>query len=104
MPKNIIMKHTGGPYGDEMSTYKFTVIGEEMTLEQFAEAVAEDEREWGEIRRGWMGEVLASYKYGKINYRADKNIILAKEGSASGGWSLMDYYVGVKGDAQTLSL
>ena len=97
MSKQIFMQHTGGPYGDETSSYKFTIIGNEMTLEQFAEAIAEDEREWGSIRKSSpFGEVLADYKYGKINYRADKNIKIAKEGTANGGWSLMDYYVEVK--------
>ena len=97
MNKRIIMSCTGGPYGDATSSYKFTIIGNEMTLEQFAEAIAEDEREWGSIRKSSpFGEVLADYKYGKINYRADKNIKIAKEGTANGGWSLMDYYVEVK--------
>ena len=97
MPNKINLIRVGGPYGDETSSYKFTIIGNEMTLEQFAEAIAEDEREWGSIRKSSpFGEVLADYKYGKINYRADKNIKIAKEGTANGGWSLMDYYAEVK--------
>ena len=93
MTNNITMTHTGGPYGDECSSYKFT-LNREMTLKEFAEMIAVDKREWGYISLGFNNR-LVDYKRGEIRYKPDvsKDIIIAKEGTAHGGWSRMDYYI-----------
>jgi hypothetical protein len=102
MPNKINLIHVGGPYGDETSSYKFT-IPTQMTLKEFAEMVAEDSQEWGTIRKGSsFGDVLVDYKHGEIKYRdyADPNAILKTEGTANGGWSLMDYHVEIDQEAE----
>jgi hypothetical protein len=95
MPNKINLICVGGPYGDCTSAYKFTT-STQMTLKEFAEMVAEDGQDWGTIRKGSsFGDVLVDYNHGEIKYRdyADPNAILKTEGTANGGWSLMDYHV-----------
>lgn len=102
MPNKLIMKRVGGPYGDCTSSYEFTMT-KQMTLKEFAEMVAEDGQEWGAIRKGSaFGDVLVDYKHGKIKYQdcADPNAILKTEGTANGGWSLMDYYIEIDQEAE----
>ena len=94
MKNKITLIHTGGPYGDACSDYKF-VLNKEMTLEEFAEMIAEDGKNWGHISTGIFSKTLADYTHGYVSYKPDvyKDAIVAKEGTASGGWSRMDYYV-----------
>ena len=102
MPNKINLMCVGGPFGDCTSAYKFTT-STPMTLKEFAEAVAEDGQEWGTIRKGsGFGDVLVDYNRGEIKYRdyADPNAILTTEGTANGGWSLMDYHVNIDKDAE----
>ena len=93
--RNITMIHTGGPYGDCCSSYKF-ILDKEMTLQEFAKTIAADKREWGVIKLSPFGEILVDYSDGKITYRGNKNLVIATEGTAHGGWSNMDYYVRIK--------
>lgn len=90
---SITLTRIGGPYGDECSTYKF-VLNREMTLQEFAEHIAVDREDWGEIIN-INGGTLAEYNKEKIGYCANRNMVIAKEGKACGGWSNMDYYVKV---------
>ena len=107
MSNKLIMKCIGGPYGDSTSTYEFTMT-KQMTLKEFAEMVAADGEEWGAIRKGSsFGDVLAEYnRNGEIKYRdyADPNAILKTEGTANGGWSLMDYHVEIDQEAELLKV
>ena len=98
MTNNITMTHTGGPYGDECSTYDF-VLSREMTLQEFVEMVASDERNWGYIYYG--NHKLVDYKWGQIKYMPNvyKDIIIHREGKTSGGWSRMDYFIKIGGNS-----
>ena len=100
MSNKLQMICTGGPYGDCTSSYKFT-MPKQMTLKEFAEMVT-DGKEWGTIRTT-NRVVLVDYNRSKeIKYcdNADPNAILKLEGTAHGGWSLMDYFVEVDRDAE----
>ena len=100
MSNKLQMICTGGPYGDCTSSYKFT-MPKQMTLKEFAEMVTDGE-EWGAIRNG-NGDVLVDYNRSKeIKYRnnVDPNTILKLEGTAHGGWSLMDYHVKIDREAE----
>ena len=105
MSNELIMKCVGGPYGDCTSSYEFTMT-KQMTLKEFAEMVAADGKEWGAIRKGSaIGAILAEYnRSGEIKYSdcADPNAILEPKGTAHGGWSLMDYYVKIDKNAETV--
>ena len=63
---------------------------------------------YGAIRKGSpFGEVLAEYnRSGEIKYRdyADPNTILGLNGTAQGGWSLMDYHVTIDKNAEFVKL
>ena len=100
MSNKLQMICTGGPYGDCTSSYKFT-MPKQMTLKEFAEMIA-DGKEWGAIRTT-NRVVLVDYNRNKeIKYRdnADPNAILKLEGTAHGGWSLMDYFVEIDREAE----
>jgi hypothetical protein len=102
MSNKLIMNCIGGPYGDCTAAYEF-IMTEQMTLKEFAEMVAADKEEWGAIRKGGSGVILAEYdRSGEIKYRdyADPNAILETKGTAHGGWSLMDYHVNIDKDAE----
>ena len=102
MSNKLQMICTGGPYGDCTSSYNFT-MPKQMTLKEFAEMVTDGE-EWGAIRKdNGFGDILAEYnRSGEIKYRdnADPNAILKLEGTAHGGWSLMDYHVKIDREAE----
>ena len=107
MSNELIMRCIGGPYGDCTSSYEFTMT-KQMTLKEFAEMVAADGKEWGAIRKGSsFGTVLAEYdRNGEIKYSvyADPNAILEPNGTANGGWSLMDYHVNIDKNEEVTKL
>lgn len=88
---------TGGPFGDETSSYDVILPeGEDITVQEFIEQILVDEpNEWGAIYNG-MREVIADYKYGEATFRDGydkyKNAKIANV-TAHGGWSTMDYYI-----------
>ena len=93
MAKEIILKHKGGPYGDECSDYEFNT-STIMTLKDFAETIAADKKEWGYIKTSCFEEPLVEYSHGKITYYTDKfGSLVTPRGSANGGWSRMDYII-----------
>lgn len=93
MAKEIILKHKGGPYGDECSYYEFNT-STIMTLKDFAETIAANKKEWGYIKTSYFGDSLIEYSHGKIIYHTDKlNSLVTPKGDASGGWSRMDYII-----------
>ena len=104
--KKIILTHTGGPYGDECSSYSFT-IPNEMTLKEFVELITNEQPgEWGDIREGWCGKTYAEYRWGEIKYFVNNpdELIIVPNGTAHGGWSRMDYYVKVKEKCEQLEI
>ena len=90
----ITLTCTGGPYGDCTSSYDFK-LNREMTFQEFLNLIISDEREWGEIRLRYFGDILAEYRWGKVialNIK-DTSFVIKATGKASGGWSNMDYLI-----------
>ena len=93
-------ERTGGPYSDETSSYN-VIVPEGMILEEFIKAVLDEKpKEWGEIHLGWGGPILIEYKHGnlfnpskEVSENLHKEVVAVK---ASGGWSLMNYYLTLK--------
>ncbi len=93
-------KCTGGPYGDATSSYD-VAVPKGMTLEEFINAVLDEKpKEWGDICLGWSGPTLIEYKRGslfnpskELSENLHKEVVAVK---ASGGWSLMSYYLTLK--------
>lgn len=86
---------TGGPFGDETSSYAIELPNEEISVQEFIDMVMlQEPNEWGMISSGHV--VLADYSHGKITYRPEydtyKDRAVASV-SAHGGWSLMDYNI-----------
>ena len=86
---------TGGPFGDETSSYMINLPEEEITVEEFIKMVmCQYPNEWGHITCG--GVSLAHYNRGSITfdsgYEALKDRKVATV-SSHGGWSLMDYNI-----------
>ena len=93
MAKEIILKYKGGPYGDECSDYEFNT-STIMTFKDFVETIAADKKEWVYIKTSYFGDPLAEYSHGEITYYTDKlGSFVTPQGSASGGWSRMDYII-----------
>ena len=105
----IKFNQTGGPYGDETSSYDIEITKEGLTLRELIDYVISDEREWGDIDiigKGqpydWCTEDIdytvyrLSYKHGKVledNIPEEIKDKAIPECKAHGGWSLMDYRV-----------
>lgn len=97
---------TGGPFGDETSSYEIILPeDEDITVEDFIEQILVDEPdEWGDIYNG-MHKIIADYKRGEATFRdgydsiKHKKIISVK---AHGGWSMMDYYLELKPNPKVL--
>ena len=94
--------HTGGPYGDETSTYD-VFLERPCTVREFVEEVLRNDREWGYIgihKEGSIfGDPQCEYKYGKLitdplpEEYLDKMVVKCKAG---GGWSRMDFRIYVE--------
>lgn len=92
--------HTGGPYGDETSTYD-VFLKRPCTVREFVEEVLRNDREWGYIGIKKKGSLFAEceYKYGKLiteplpEEYLNKMVIKCRAG---GGWSRMDFIVYVE--------
>ena len=93
MNKKFSLIHTGGPYGDECSTYD-GYIKTPMTVEDFIEEVLNNHSdEWGTIYLA--PHDVIEYSHGEIK-SMPKNFLDYKNKEiesffAHGGWSLMDY-------------
>lgn len=96
MNKKFSLIHTGGPYGDETSTYD-GYLNQPLTVREFINAVFEQyPNEWGEIQvypRPYTLRLEYSHKEivyisSQFNDCLDRKI---KSFSSCGGWSRMDY-------------
>lgn len=92
--KKFELIHTGGPYGDETSTYDGH-LNMPLTVNDFVITVLNNYKdEWGIIT---IGPHLAhiEYRYGQItdtSHNIDKYLNKKiKSFNARGGWTLMDY-------------
>ena len=93
MNEKFSLIHTGGPYGDEMSTYDGH-LNQLLTVRKFINAVFEQyPNEWGTIHI--FNDTYLEYCYGEIKYISsqfneylDKKI---KSFTVRGGWYCMDY-------------
>lgn len=105
---------TGGPYGDETSTYK-VILSKDLTLKEFVDLVLDDEREWGNFeigdKKGYLIRYIG-YTHGEIKntekgkwaeeYYDDTplgdlgNFLVEKEIFAHGGWTNMNYSIKLK--------
>ena len=102
--KRFYRLYTGGPYGDETSSYDIILPeGDVVTVEEFIEQILIDEpNEWGSIYNG-MREVIADYKRGEVTFRDGYDSIKDKKISsaqAHGGWSRMDYYLNLESQSK----
>ena len=100
---------TGGPFGDETSSYDIILPKDEnITVQEFIEQILVDEpNEWGSISCGRRC-IIADYKRGEATFRdgydkyKNKKVVSA---TAHGGWSMMDYDIVIyKEKAQQLDL
>lgn len=95
--KDIKLIHTGGPYGDCMSSYDIN-FPKDITVDNFIIAVLKDyPKEWGEFYHSYE-KSFAKYKNGKLfitDYKEYQNIQnkIVLSASSHGGWSLMDYFI-----------
>ena len=93
-------ERTGGPRGDECSSYDVS-FPEGMTLEELIKTILEERpNEWGDIKLGWGQSPLIEYSKGRLynphsslSENLNKEVIKIK---ADGGWSLMTYILELK--------
>ena len=89
--------HTGGPYGDETSTYNVKINKEKPIIRDIINYVLNETREWGYIViNDNMPNYDFEYRYGfivKDNIPEEIKNTEIESITASGGWSRMDYYI-----------
>jgi len=93
MNKKFSLIYTGGPYGDETSSYD-GYLNQPLTVREFIDAVFEQHPdEWGRIRI--FDDTYLDYRYDEIEFISSQfNEYLGKKiksFTAHGGWTLMDY-------------
>lgn len=91
----IKMIQTGGPYGDETSSYKFDLMSDNVTLQEFINfLLTYKSHEWGYLYDEF-GERFLEYRWGQLIYCniKDTSIQIERIGNAQGGWSCMDYSI-----------
>lgn len=90
-------KCTGGPYGDETSSYDVKVNKKFVTVNDIINYVLDKKYEWGYICINSHGLTEDfEYRYGTIikdNIPEEIKSSNINSITASGGWSRMDYYI-----------
>lgn len=97
------LEQCGRTRGDCTAPYEVILYHDNVTVEEFVNAVLSDKTEWGRISIGadyFNPKACTWYKYGefdKKNYNLIPyyNKIITKV-SADGGWSCMDYMIEIK--------
>lgn len=93
--------HCGGPYSDQTSSYT-VALNEEYTVEKFIHDVTSNKREWGHIGiydgKNIFGNPSINYHDGRIIDKMPDKYLGMKVISAiaNGGWSRMDYLLGIE--------
>ena len=96
MKEKFSLIYTGGPYGDETSSYD-GYLNQPLTVREFIDAVFEQHPdEWGRIRiwnSAYTSYLEYNHKYityvsSQFNDYLNRKI---KSFTAHGGWTLMDY-------------
>lgn len=95
--------HKAGPFGDCTSNYDVQ-LDKNYTVGEFVETVLKEEpKEWGHIIIKQKGSIFGGpdceYRYGELITEPLPEEFLkqdVKEVKASGGWTLMNYFITVK--------
>lgn len=93
--EKIKLIQTGGPYGDETCSYKFDLMSDNITLQEFINfLLTHKSDEWGYLCDE-QGERFLEYRWGRLLSCSikDTSIKIERIGSARGGWSSMDYRI-----------
>ena len=90
-------KLSGGPYGDDTSTYDVKVNKDGATVTDIINYALSKKEDWGYVCiDSFFSDKRLEYRYGIIisdNISSEDKNKVVKTITASGGWSRMDYII-----------